>query len=309
MDLPDDARSFEISKFPNLIRNALRAFKRLTGLTAVATLGTPSSDAHPLNLVLPAVHPRCAQLMRETPDTPPCETEWRRHLRFAEKTQRCRKHTCPLGLQCACVPVVLGDEVLGLAKCVVGSEVSAARFGYLVGILEVLISRSCHEFHVLRLREEVRALQTSVDLLRQAKKPNPPVEATTDRSTAHGPTRIGSNDAQAVVSRALEFLDEHFAEGQLCLADVAGALGKNEKYISHLFARHVGVRMRTYITMLRLRRASALLLQTGRPIEQIAAEAGFSHVSHFRQSFRRSTGLTASKYRQIFASSGPGKIA
>jgi AraC-like DNA-binding protein len=81
---------------------------------------------------------------------------------------------------------------------------------------------------------------------------------------------------------------------------IATALGKNEKYVTHLFAQQVGERMRTYITTRRVRRACELLLQTDRTIYQIACDSGFAHASHFRQSFRRTIGVTASEYRQIF---------
>ena len=65
-------------------------------------------------------------------------------------------------------------------------------------------------------------------------------------------------------------------------------------------AQQVGERMRTYITTLRVRRACELLLQTNRTIEQIASDSGFARTAQFRQSFRRTIGVTASEYRLIF---------
>lgn len=238
--------------------------------------------------------------MQESSDTPPCETEWRKHLRSAERTKRCRRHTCPLGLQCSCVPIVLEQELVGLAKCVVGGEVPRARLDAAVGTLEVVIASFCHEYEGHLMRQELGALRESVDVLRQVKQPT---LAAADDPAWTGQVSTQNNEsvrAGGLIQQAQEYLKQRFPDSSLCLSDVATALGRNEKYLSHLFARQCGVRMRSYINGLRVRRACELLLQTPRTIEQISQDAGFLHTSHFRQAFRRSTGLTATKYRQIF---------
>jgi YesN/AraC family two-component response regulator len=106
--------------------------------------------------------------------------------------------------------------------------------------------------------------------------------------------------ARTLIGQLLEYLNKHYAESDLSLSQVADAVDKNPKYVTHLFAQQVGERMRTYITTLRVRRACELLLQTNRTIEQIASDSGFTRTVQFRQSFRRTIGVTASEYRQIF---------
>ena len=54
-------------------------------------------------------------------------------------------HTCPLGLRCAGVPIILDDELIGLAKFVSGPEIPKERFRSLVSLLEVLVARPCQD--------------------------------------------------------------------------------------------------------------------------------------------------------------------
>jgi AraC-like DNA-binding protein len=209
-------------------------------------------------------------------------------------------HTCPLGLRCGGVPIILGDELVGLAKFVSGPEIPKERFRSLVSLLEVLVARPCQDLHVVFLREEIQALQASVNQLRRAKRPGRPTGRSGDMPLTREEPSDPSQNAQTLVGRILEYLNEHYADSTLSLSQVAEAVDKNPKYVAHLFAQQVGERMRTYITGLRVRRACELLLQTNRTIEQIASDSGFARTAHFRQSFRRTIGVTASEYRQIF---------
>jgi AraC-like DNA-binding protein len=293
-------RTIAFARLPRLIRSVAREFQRLSGLTAVTTFGSASADSHAGCVPLPPVHPLCARLLRETPGNPPCEAEWRKHLKVAGEMPGCRMHTCPLGLRCASLPIALDDRLLGLAKLVSGTEIPKERFSSFVGLLEALIARPCQEFQVSVLREDVEILKSTVDRLRQAKRPlgldgttfeKPPTRALADHD---------SPQAQTLISQILDYLGKHYADSELSLVQVAGAMGRNDKYIAHLFVRHLGERMRPYITSLRVRRACELLLQTGWTIDQVGRESGFANSAQFRQSFRSNIGVTASEYRQIF---------
>jgi AraC-like DNA-binding protein len=209
-------------------------------------------------------------------------------------------HTCPLGLRCAGVPIVLDDELIGLAKFVSGSEIPRERFRSLVSLLEVLVARPCQELHVVLLREEIQTLHHSVNQLRRTKRLSGPTGGRDEMPLAQEEPSDPSPIARTLIGQLLEYLNKHYAESELSLSQVADAVDKNPKYVTHLFAQQVGERMRTYITTLRVRRACELLLQTNRTIEQIASDSGFTRTVQFRQSFRRTIGVTASEYRQIF---------
>ncbi len=213
-------------------------------------------------------------------------------------------HTCPLGLRCAGVPIILDDELIGMAKFVSGPEIPRERFRSLVSLLEVLVARPCQELHVVLLREEIQTLQASVNQLRRIKRPSRPTGIGDDMPLTREEPSDPSQNAETLIGQLLEYLNEHYSESELSLSQVADAVDKNPKYVTHLFAQQVGERMRTYITTLRVRRACELLLQTNRTIEQIASDSGFARTVQFQQSFRRTIGVTASEYRQIFAARG-----
>jgi AraC-like DNA-binding protein len=129
-----------------------------------------------------------------------------------------------------------------------------------------------------------------------------PLGTNDDRHASRGPDNDGARSTQSLVSQVLDYVGDHYTDRNHSLDEVATALKKNEKYITHLFAQRVGTRMRVYITMLRVQRACMLLLQTNQTIEEIARESGFAGTPQFRKAFRRAIGVTATEYRQIFAS-------
>jgi AraC-like DNA-binding protein len=309
LSVPSDKQAIAYARFPGLIRDAVRDFRQQTGFHAVTTLGTASADPQLRGLPSPPVHPRCAELLkRETPRKAPCDAEWRKHLRSAAGSESRRTHTCPLGLRCAGIPILVGDELLGLAKFVCGPELSKDRFHSLVSLLEALVARPCQDLHILLLQDEIQALQTSVDRLQRIRPLPHPAGRETDRAATEEETPEPLPQIQSLIRHVLDYLGEHHADCELTLGQVAGAVGRNPKYVTHLFVQQVGERMRTYITTLRVRHACELLLHTGATVEQIARDSGFAHPAQFRQSFRRTIGVTASEYRQAFTA-GNGREA
>jgi AraC-like DNA-binding protein len=293
-------RSIAFARFPGVIRGAARDFHRLFGLTAVTTFGSTSADRQTCRSMAPPVHPLCARLLRNITNKPPCEVEWKKHLELAERKRCCRIHTCPLGLRCASLPIAAGDDLLGLVKLVSGPGIPKERFRSLVGLLETVIARPCHDLQVFVLQEKVETLQGTVNRLQHAKRPAGPIVHSSQLTATKVPAGADSPQAQTVISQVLDYLNQHYADGDLTLVQVAGAVGRNQKYVSHLFVQHLGERMRPYINALRVRRACGLLLQTNRSIEQIGRECGFAQAVRFRHAFRRTIGVTASDYRQIF---------
>jgi AraC-like DNA-binding protein len=301
MVIRSDKRALVFARFPNVIGRAARRYQRVTGLTVVTTLNPVSPDKQTWGPLTPPVHPLCARLLRRLPGASPCDEEWHKHLQFAARTRGSRIHTCRLGLRCAGVTIALGDELLGLAKCVCGPEITPGRFRSCVRLLEDMIVRPCLELQDALLRDEIRVLHAEVNRLRRVKRPVPLGDTSVDLPAAKDRDGAGAPGDQSLISQVLDYLREHFADSDLSLARVATAAGKNEKYVTHLFSQQVGERMRTYITRLRVRCACELLLQTNSSIEAVASGSGFAHPAQFRHSFRRAVGVTASEYRRIFA--------
>lgn len=98
------------------------------------------------------------------------------------------------------------------------------------------------------------------------------------------------------VQRAVQFMDEHYAE-PLPLRRVAAAAAMSKFAFSRAFTAVVGVQFRTYLLQLRIAKACPLLADSGRSISDVAQVVGFTDLPRFDKVFKKQTGLSPSQYR------------
>ena len=70
-------------------------------------------------------------------------------------------------------------------------------------------------------------------------------------------------------------------------------------YLSHMFKTRNGLSVRAYINVLRLRDATAYLINTDLPVSEIAYTLGFSDSNYFSTVFRKELGCSPSAYRKL----------
>lgn len=92
------------------------------------------------------------------------------------------------------------------------------------------------------------------------------------------------------------FIDEHFFE-DIDLDTLARHTHINKFYLAHQFQKEQGISPIRFLTERRIRECKYLLENTDHSLAQISEMAGFSSLSYFSQSFRRSVGLSPSEYR------------
>jgi AraC-like DNA-binding protein len=98
----------------------------------------------------------------------------------------------------------------------------------------------------------------------------------------------------------LREIEQRISDPELSAASVAARLGITPRYV-HLLLEETGRTFSRLVLEMRLERAAALLrdpLWQYRRIADIAAEAGFSDLSHFSRTFRRAYGSTPSALRE-----------
>lgn len=71
----------------------------------------------------------------------------------------------------------------------------------------------------------------------------------------------------------------------------------NPVYLARAFRKRYGCLPAEYVRRLRVEAASEALARSGRPLAQVALEAGFTDQSHFSRQFRRLTGMSPGRYR------------
>lgn len=111
--------------------------------------------------------------------------------------------------------------------------------------------------------------------------------------------REGYQPTNPAVRRALDYIDTHFREA-VRLNDVADAAGLSTYRLSHLLKRHTGRSMVQHLHHRRVREAQRLLTETADSCADIAYAVGFGDQSYFTQQFRRITGITPLKHRQLY---------
>lgn len=101
----------------------------------------------------------------------------------------------------------------------------------------------------------------------------------------------------APVSRALSLLH---AEPQRpwTLDSLAGAVALSRAAFAKRFKERVGQTMFEYLTTLRMQRAQALLRETARPLQDVAARVGYDSDLAFAKAFKRLVGTTPTRYRK-----------
>lgn len=133
---------------------------------------------------------------------------------------------------------------------------------------------------------ELRTLREILDYLKQS----------VDDSFRGSAT--GENGSSQTVREVRRFLENHFADTELSLTQVAEAFYLNPSYLSRVFKEESGFSFVEYLTKVRMDRALQLLRHTDKRVYEIAAEVGFKDPHYFSLTFKKINGLTPNEYRK-----------
>lgn len=107
-----------------------------------------------------------------------------------------------------------------------------------------------------------------------------------------------AHEVKEVIEKAKAYIDINFYQS-INLSDLAQTYFMSPGYFSSLFRQHTGRNFLEYLTYLRMEHAKMLL--TTNPagkISAIAAQCGYQDLKHFRNLFKRYTGVTPLKYKE-----------
>ena len=102
---------------------------------------------------------------------------------------------------------------------------------------------------------------------------------------------------QQVIDEISAYIQEHYMEPDLSLTGVADQFHVSESYLSFSFKAQKGTNFFSFVEGLRISQAKVLLLQTNLKISEIAERVGYASANSFCRAFKRSTGDSASSYR------------
>lgn len=100
--------------------------------------------------------------------------------------------------------------------------------------------------------------------------------------------------SDAIVTRAVEYMMENYADASLTVEKVAAACFISEIYLRKLFAKKYGTTPFKMLTDIRMKKAY-LLAKEKRPIGEIATAVGYSAVCQFSRAYKRYYGHSPSE--------------
>ena len=107
---------------------------------------------------------------------------------------------------------------------------------------------------------------------------------------------IPAEKKSSVIDQVIDYANHNYADPSLTLKKVASIFGYTEKYLSHLFKQQTRVNWSTYLTRIRIHRATELLENGEQDAHTLASLCGFSDPLYFTKVFRRITGKSLHIY-------------
>jgi AraC-like DNA-binding protein len=95
------------------------------------------------------------------------------------------------------------------------------------------------------------------------------------------------------------FIADHMQE-HLTVSQIASHFQITPEYLANLFQKNEHITVTDYVNYLRISGAKDLLISTNLLVKQIAYYYGFTNTKYFFRLFKEQTGLTPTKYRNLF---------
>ncbi|WP_248927607.1 response regulator transcription factor [Paenibacillus hamazuiensis] len=108
------------------------------------------------------------------------------------------------------------------------------------------------------------------------------------------------------ISRAVRFLETHFAEGDVTLQQAAEQAGMSVSYFSRCFKEETGMSFTDYVIKLRMDKAMELLRDPSCKTLDAALAVGYGDYPHFAKSFKKYCGLSPNEYKKRMAGGKSG---
>ena len=103
-----------------------------------------------------------------------------------------------------------------------------------------------------------------------------------------------------IVSTAIKYIKENYTT-KIMVKQIAQICHCCESHISHIFCRHTGVSISTYINKVRVEHAKHYLLTSAHRIVEIASMVGFADPNYFTRVFTELMAISPSEFRRRYA--------
>lgn len=102
-----------------------------------------------------------------------------------------------------------------------------------------------------------------------------------------------------ICARAKSYVESHYQDVNLSLAELANIFGLTSSYFSKMFKEKYKVSIPDYINVVRIHQAKKMLSETSESVQVIASTVGFTESSTFIRVFKKTEGITPGVYRNL----------
>ena len=108
-----------------------------------------------------------------------------------------------------------------------------------------------------------------------------------------------NNTIPTLIQPSVDYMNKNFANAKLTISEIARVSNISEVYFRQIFKKATGQLPNKYILNLRVNHASFLLQSSKYKVAEVAAKSGFSDIKYFMTTFKKMTGYSPQKYRQL----------
>ncbi|MFN8412039.1 MAG: response regulator [Anaerolineales bacterium] len=106
-----------------------------------------------------------------------------------------------------------------------------------------------------------------------------------------------NNQYRNLIRQSKEFIENHYANAELSLNEVAMQANLSASHFSVVFSQATGQTFKEYLTEVRIKKAKELLRMTSLRSTDIAYQVGYNDPHYFSSVFKKNTGLSPMEFR------------
>lgn len=106
------------------------------------------------------------------------------------------------------------------------------------------------------------------------------------------------NENPELVENTINYVAAHYQEPALSLQVIADEMHISPQYVSRMFKTSMGITIMEYITRIRMKQATRLLLTTNLKVYEIAEQVGYTSQHYFSNAFKKMHGMSPVEYKK-----------
>lgn len=110
--------------------------------------------------------------------------------------------------------------------------------------------------------------------------------------------KTNDEEVESPIIKAIEYIDDNIQEN-ITLDKISFVCNLSQCYFSKLFKKETGLNFVAYLNERKVIKAKQLLINTEKPINNIAIDLGFEDCGYFIRIFKKIEGMTPKKYRDL----------